>query len=111
MKNQMQFKVQRNSGQDGKDGRFFILFVGLIVISVLREAWKASNEMQRSYVSTYDMLDEMESIRMSRYADGSSHITTFTSRQVEIAKVCGVNMYHLIAYHQRYVKNTKHGHL
>ena len=92
MKNQMKFKVQRNSSQDGKDGRSFILFVGLIVISVLREAWKASNEMQRSYVSTYDMLDEMESIRMSRYADGSSHITTFTSRQVEIAKAAGVNV-------------------
>ena len=92
MKNQMRFNIQRNSSQDGKDGRSFILFAGLITISVLREAWRSSDEMQRCYPSTYDMLDEMESIRMSRYADGSSHVTTFTGRQVDIAKAADIEV-------------------
>ena len=92
MKNQMMFRVQRNSSQDGKDGRSFILFIGLIAISILREAWRSSNEMQRSYTSTYDMLDEMESIRMSRYTDGSSHMTTFTGRQVDIAMAANIEV-------------------
>lgn len=56
MRKQMKFKVQRYSSQDRKDGCSFILFVGLIVILVLREARKASNEIQRSYVSTYNMM-------------------------------------------------------
>ncbi len=85
MKNQMKFNIQRNSSEDGKEGRSLILFAGLIVISSLREIWRSSSEMQRTYDSTYDMLDEMESIRLSRYLSGSTHMTTFTGKQAEIA--------------------------
>ena len=36
------------------------------------------------------MLDEMESIRFSEYTDGSTRMTTFTMKQVEICNACGI---------------------
>ena len=87
-KNQLNFNLQRNSSEDGKNGRSFFAFIGLICISVLRKAWKIS--LHDKYQSTLDMLDEMESIRYSEYLDGSSHMTTFTMKQVEICNACGV---------------------
>ena len=90
MKNQMGFYVQRNSTEDGKDGRSFIMFVGLIMISKLRNYWKSS--MYDVYESTLDMLDEMEPIRFSEYTDGSSHMTTFTGKQVQICDACHVDV-------------------
>lgn len=88
MKNQMHFRVQRNSSEDGKNGRSLILFVGLIPISKLRNAW--IKEMSDDYESTLDMLDEMESIRFSEYTDGTTHMTSFTLKQVRICEACGV---------------------
>ena len=60
MKNQMHFRVQRNSTEDGKNGRSFIIFTGLIPISKLRYVWRTT--MIDDYDSALDMLDEMESI-------------------------------------------------
>ena len=87
MKNQMHFRVQRCSSEDGKNGMSFILFVGLIPISRLRHVWRKS--MSDDYVSTLDMLDEMEPIRFSEYTDGSTHVTSFTMKQVKISRACG----------------------
>lgn len=88
LKNQMSFYVQRNSTESGKNGRSFIAFTGLIAISVLRHVWQTS--MRDKYSSTLDMLDEMESIRFSEYPNGTGHMTTFTMRQVEICRACGI---------------------
>ncbi len=88
LKNQMNFSLQKNSSEDGKNGRSFIGFVGLIPISILRNTWKES--LREKYQSTLDMLDEMEPIRFSEYSDGSSHMTTFTMKQVEISRACGI---------------------
>lgn len=43
------------------------------------------------YQSSLDMIDEMESIRFREYTDGTSHMTTFTSKQVEICKACDID--------------------
>ena len=90
MKNQMGFYVLRNSSEDGRDGRTFIMFVGLIMVSKVRHFWKKS--MYDLYESTYDMSDEMEPIRFSEYTNGTSHMTTFTGRQVQICDACEVTI-------------------
>ncbi len=88
LKNQMLFYNQRNSSEEGRDGRSFISFVGLIPISKFRNAWK--EKMQDTFESSLDMLDEMEPIRYSQYTDGSSCMTTFTEKQVAICDACDV---------------------
>ena len=65
-----------------------IVFVGLVVISKLRNAWRSS--LKDDYVSTLDMLDEMAPIRFCEYADGSGHMTPLTTKQVMISRVCNV---------------------
>ena len=89
MKNQMNFRVQRCSTEDGKNGMSFIMFVGLIPISRLRQVWRDTT-MRDDYYSTLDMLDEMEPIRLSEYTDGSVHMTSFTTKQVLISRACGI---------------------
>lgn len=88
LKNQMCFSTQRNSSESGKNGRSFIAFIGLIATSKLRRVWK--EYMRDKYSSTLDMLDEMETIRYSEYPNGSYHMTSFTMKQVEISRACGV---------------------
>ena len=88
LKNQMFFYNQRNSSEDGREGRSFISFVGLIAISKFRFAWK--DKMQDVFESSLDMLDEMEPIRFSQYTDGTSNMTTFTEKQVGICDACDV---------------------
>ena len=88
LKNQMYFYNQRNSSEDGREGRSFISFVGLIAISKFRFAWK--DKMQDAFESSLDMLDEMEPIRFSQYTDGTSNMTTFTEKQVGICDACDV---------------------
>ena len=90
LKNQMLQYVQRNSSEDGRNGRSFISFVGLIAISEVRHAWK--EKMQDRYESSLDMIDELESIRFSEYTDGTTHMTSFTAKQVEICDACNVKV-------------------
>ena len=88
MKNQMHFRVQRSSTEDSKNGMSFILFVGLIPISRLRNIWRSS--MCDDYNTTLDMLDEMEPIRLSEYTNGTVHMTSFTTQQVLISRACNI---------------------
>ena len=88
MKNQMHFRVQRSSTEDSKNGMSFILFVGLIPISRLRNIWRSS--MCDDYNTTLDMLDEMEPIRLSEYTNGTVHMTSFTTKQVLISRACNI---------------------
>lgn len=92
MKDQMCFHTQRCSSEEGKTGRLFILFVGLILSSKLRWYWKKSVCMQDEYESSLDMLDEMETIRFSEYTDGTTHMTTFTAKQAKICDACGIDV-------------------
>ena len=85
MKEQLGFSLQRNSSEDGKTGRLFILFVGLILHSQIRRTW--SEKLKKEYPSSVDVLHEMLPIRYAEYPDGSSHVTGFTDPQVAICKV------------------------
>lgn len=69
--------------EDGKNGRLFILFIGLILRSHLRHIW--SEKLRKNYPSSIDVLHEMLPIRYIEYPDGSSSVTGFTTPQVEIS--------------------------
>ena len=84
MKEQLGFSVQRNSSEEGKTGRLFILFIGLILHSQIRRIW--SQKLKKDYPSSVDVLHEMLPVRYAEYADGSSHVTGFTDPQVAICK-------------------------
>lgn len=90
LKNQMMQYVQRNSSEDARNGRSFISFVGLIAISEVRYAWK--EKMYNRFDSSIDMIDELECIRLSEYTDGSTHMSTFSTKQVEICDACNVKV-------------------
>ncbi|WP_406043807.1 hypothetical protein [Succinimonas sp.] len=73
---------------DGQSGFSIISLAGLIAFSRLRNAWRES--MKDKYSSALEMLDEMESIRFSEYADGSCRMSAFSSKQTEICRACGI---------------------
>ena len=83
MKVQLGFNMQNNWSEDGKTGRLFILFIGLILRSHLRHIW--SEKLRKNYPSSIDVLHEMLPIRYIEYPDGSSSVTGFTTPQVEIS--------------------------
>lgn len=89
MKDQMGFHTQQNSSETGKTGRLFILFVGLILSSHARNIWW-STDMKDIYSSSLEMLDELEPIRFSEYTDGTTHMTSFTAKQVQICDAFGI---------------------
>lgn len=88
MKDQLGFNMQRNWSEDGKTGRLFILFVGLILQTEIRSVWKKN--LKKEYPSSIDVLHEMIPIRYVEYEDGSSHITGFTGPQVNICRTFSV---------------------
>ena len=88
LKNQMNLYVQRNSTESGKNGSSFIAFTGLILISFLKNVW--CSLLRGKYCSVLDMLDEMEPIRFCQYTNKEWHMTTFTMKQVEICRACGI---------------------
>ena len=90
MKCQMEFNTQDNSSEDGKDGRRFILFCGLIMASKLRSGWK-NTELSMQYNSAYDLIDEMETIRYCEYKNTPSKMTSFTEKQVLISMGLNIN--------------------
>ena len=83
MKDQLGFNMQNNWSEDGKTGRLFILFIGLIMRSQLRHVW--SEKLREEYPSSIDVLHEMLPIRYITYSDGSSSVTGFTTPQMEIS--------------------------
>ncbi len=91
MKDQMGFHTQQNSSELGKAGRLFILFVGLILASHARNIWW-STDMKDIYRSSLEMIDELEPIRFSEYTDGRTHMTSFTTRQVQICNAFGFDV-------------------
>lgn len=83
MKDQLGFNMQRNWSEDGKIGRLFILFIGLILRNELRYVW--SEKLRNDYPSSIDVLHEMLPIRYIEYPDGSSSVTGFTTPQMDIS--------------------------
>ena len=77
MKDQMDFHTQDASSQDGRAGREFILFVGLILSSAVRNTWSRNVVLRENFRTSLSILDEMQDIRWIRYADGREHMTEF----------------------------------
>jgi hypothetical protein len=72
-------------GEDGKTGRLFILFVGLIIGSYIRHVWKTTS-LKKMFNSSLAILDEMRSIRYIEREGHAPIATPFVGKQVDIAK-------------------------
>ena len=89
MKTQMLCDRQRNSSEDGKAGRAFIQFIGLMLSSYLRHIWKTT-ELHGIFDTSLEVLDEMRSIRCIEYEEQNKVvITPFVGRQMDICKAFG----------------------
>lgn len=89
MKDQLGFNMQRNWSEDGKTGRLFILFIGLILRNKIRSVWKEKLKSQ-GFSSSIDVLHEMVPIRMNEYPSGNVLITDFTTSQMTICEAFGI---------------------
>ena len=87
MKDQMMGDRQRNWSEEGKTGRLFILFVGLILGSWVRHTWK-STRLKDLFRSSLDVLDEMRSIRCIEHSN-QAMITPFVGAQIDICDAFG----------------------
>ena len=91
MKNQMHLNNQGNWSEEGKVGRLFIAFVGLILSSQVRHIWKSS-ELHDMFDSSLAVLDEMRSIRCIEHTGKAKILTSFVGKQVEICKAFGIEI-------------------
>ena len=92
MKTQMLCDRQRNSSEDGKAGRAFIQFIGLMMSSYLRHAWKTT-ELHDLFSSTLDILDEMRSVRCIEYPEQKKvKLTPFVGKQLDICRILGFDL-------------------
>ena len=91
MKDVMDCKTQRNWSEDGKTGRLFILFIGLILSSHVKHIWKTT-ELRNRFDSSSAILDEMRSIRMIELSDSSKMMTPFVGAQLQICEAFGLTV-------------------
>lgn len=84
-KSEMDSDRQRNWSEDGKTGRLFVLFVGLIIGSYIRHVWKTT-PLKKMFNSSLAILDEMRSIRYIEREGHAPSITPFVGKQVDIAR-------------------------
>ena len=92
MKTQMLCDRQRNSSEDGKAGRTFIQFIGLILSSYLRHIWKTT-PLHEIFPTSLAILDEMRSIRCIEYPGQEAvKITSFTGKQLDICQHFGFEL-------------------
>jgi len=85
MKSQMVCDKQRNWSEEGKTGRLFILFIGLILSSYIRHIWKTT-ALKDQFSSSLEVLDEMRTIRCIEHTGRAKFITPFVGAQVDICK-------------------------
>lgn len=91
MKDQMGFATQDNWSEDGKTGRLFILFVGLVLASHVRHIWR-STELSSLFDSSLAVLDEMRCIRAVEEPGKQTTMTPFVSDQLKICEAFGVEV-------------------
>ena len=89
MKDQMGFATQDNWSEDGKTGRLFILFVGLILASHVRHVWKTT-ELHAVFDSSLAVLDEMRCIRAIEEPGHQVIMTPFVGDQLRICEAFGI---------------------
>ena len=80
----------KNSREEGKTGRLFILFVGLVLSAWGRYIWK-STRLKDLFRSSLDILDEMRPIRFIEHSN-QTMITPFIGTQVDICEAFGFDI-------------------
>jgi hypothetical protein len=110
MKGQMGFDKQRCWSEEGKTGRLFVLFTGLIISSYVRHVWKTTH-LKDKFSSTHEILDEMRSIRCIEHKGKARFITPFVGSQLEICKAFGFDVPQGCApvYHSKKKAEKKRG--
>lgn len=91
MKSQMGFRNQDNWSEDGKTGRLFIMFIGLMLASYVRYIWSTSLLKQR-FDSSLGVLDEMRCIRLLEESGKEPVIAPFVGAQLEICEAFGIDV-------------------
>ena len=86
IKYQINSNIQNAITENEKQEIVFILFSGLILMSKVRSVWMYSEMLRQKYETPYNIIDEMTSIRLTHYPDGSEKITPFSQTQIEICK-------------------------
>lgn len=110
MKNQMNFGRQRTWPEEGKNGRLFIMFVGLIIASYMRHAWK-STPLKEQFSSSLEILDELCPIRCIEHKGKMRHITPFVGALVDICNALGISIPEECApqYRSKQVRSKRRG--
>ena len=91
MKTQMIYDRQRNWSEEGKNGRLFIAFVSLIMISYIKHIWKTTN-LKKIFPTVYDIILEMRSIRCIEHTNRAKQITALVGSQIDICEAFGIEI-------------------
>ena len=92
MKDLLGCDTQNTSTELTKNGRELILFTSLILTSTVRNTWKTDLELKSKYNSSKKIIDEMRSIKLREFPDGTSQMTAFIGEQVSICKAFGLEV-------------------
>ena len=77
MKDLLGCDTQNTSTELTKNGRELILFTSLVLTSTVRHTWKTNLELKSKYNSSKKIIDEMRSIKLREFPDGTSQMTAF----------------------------------
>lgn len=92
LKTQQAADRQRCSSDLSRDGRRFIEFVGMILLSQLSYAWRSSEELRNAFPYVFAMIEEMRRIRCIEHQGRQRIITPFVGRQVTLCQVLGLDI-------------------
>ena len=87
MKGIMGSDRSRCSSYTSKEGRLFLLFVAQIIGSYI--SYIRKEKLYKDFHSIKEILEEMRSIKKIEYEDGTSIITPFVGKQLDIASAFG----------------------
>ncbi len=91
LKNQLDMKRLRIHSSASMDGRFFVQFIALILMSALRKKMRETGLIEK--YTTRELLIEMETLTKVRYSGRYGHILTeVTKPQRHILESLGINL-------------------
>ena len=92
MKSWQQGRRLRASTESGVTGRLFILFVALILNSALHVEYENSEWLQENYLSPWDVLDALMSVRLHEYKGRTPKVSEFFGEALDIFDELGINV-------------------
>lgn len=84
MKSWQQGRRLRASTESSVTGRLFILFVALILNSALHVEYSNSEWLQENYLSPWDVLDALMSVRLHEYKGRTPKVSEFFGESLDI---------------------------